>query len=151
MRYEAITPADLVCVTPGAAFEGERQPSREWRLHAAVYAARPDVGAVVHTHSPRATAWSFLGEDLQPETEENEYFGIGSVRTARAAPAGSALLAANALAGLGDSRAVLLERHGVLAVGASVEDALDVAQAVEYQATIAWLLRGESGATRRQS
>jgi L-fuculose-phosphate aldolase len=117
------------------------RPSRELPLHLAVYRARPDVGAVIHTHSPYATAWSFLDLPLEPALEDLEYFGIGPVRTAAWAGPGTDALAANVSQALGGSNAVLLGRHGVLTTGGSVDEALVAARVVEHQARIAWLVR----------
>ena len=126
----------------GAVVRGSGTPSLELPLHLAVYAARPDVGAVVHSHSPHATAWSYLNAPLEPPTEDMTYLGIGPVRTSAPAPAGSARLAERAVRALGASSACLLGRHGVLAVGPTVRAALTVAEAVEHQAQVGWLLRG---------
>ena len=65
------------------------EPSSERRVHLAVYAARPDAGALVHTHSVHATAWSFLDEPLDTGTEELEQAAGGAVLTAPFAPTGS--------------------------------------------------------------
>ena len=116
LPYDAMTADDVLVL--GA--EGERPPSSEWRLHAAIYKARPDANAIVHTHSPKATAWAHRGEDLSPE-----------VRTAAWAKTGTARLAANAVKALGDRDAVLLADHGVVGVGASLADALAVCERVE--------------------
>jgi len=150
--YDAMRPADLVLVGPdGTVLAGDERPSRELWLHLAVYAARPDVGAVVHTHSPHATAWSFLGEPLAPETEEVRYYRIGRVRVAPPAPAGSSDLAAGVPGALGDAAAVLLHGHGVVAVGKTIAQAVTVAEAVEHQAHVAWLLRGAPAAGPAQA
>jgi len=138
MRPRALVTVGLDGVRRGAG----APPSRELPLHLAVYRARPDAGAIVHTHSPRATAWSFLGRPLEPDVEESAYYGIGAVRTSEPAPAGSDALAAAAAEGLGDGKAVLLAGHGVIAVGRDVAEATIVARSVEHQATIAWLLAG---------
>lgn len=139
--YATMRPRDLVTVgIDGAAQEAELPPSRELPLHLAVYRARPDVRAIVHTHSPQATAWSFRGGPLTPDVEESRYYAIGAVHTSAPAPAGSDDLAATATAGLGDGKAVLLAGHGVIAVGAGISEADVVARSVEHQATIAWLL-----------
>lgn len=138
--YIETEPGDLVLVDAEGNASGPHPPSREWRLHAAVYARRPDVGGVVHTHSPHATAWSFLDEPLEPQLEDNEYYATGPIRTAPAAPAGSAA-GVQAATVLGDSAAVLLGRHGVLATGADPEGAATIAAVIERQAQIAWLLR----------
>ena len=141
--YETMEPADLVHVLADDSVRGAHPPSREWRLHAAVYSTLPDVGATVHTHSPHATAWSFLGEELTPSLEENEYYGTGPVLTLPPAPAGSEELAARTAEALRASSAVLLGRHGVVATGGTPEEAAIVAAVVERQAQVAWLLRLE--------
>jgi L-fuculose-phosphate aldolase len=123
LPYEEMTFDDLVTLGPdGAVVAGDCQPSSEWRVHVAVYVARPDARALVHTHSEHATAWS--------EGEEP----LGRWLTAPYFPSGSDEIATAAVAALGDRDAVLLGRHGVLAVGASPAAALDVCVAVEEAA-----------------
>jgi L-fuculose-phosphate aldolase len=143
LPYPEMTADDLVTLAlDGAVVAGEREPSSERRVHLAVYAARPDARALVHSHSVHAMAWSFLEEPLDTGTEELEHAAGGPVLTAPFAPAGSDAIAASAVAALGEQRAVLLGRHGVLALGDSPAQALDVCAAVERQAHVAWLLRG---------
>ena len=140
--YARMRPGDLVAIDLcGMRLSGTRPASRELPLHLAIYRRRPDVQAVIHTHSPHATAWSFLGEPLAPKTEEIAYYGIGDVLTNPPAPSGSSELAETAAATLGDGSAVLLGRHGALAAGPGLTEALEVALAVEHQAQIALLLR----------
>ena len=107
-----------------------------------IYAERPDAGALIHTHSVHATAWSFLDEPLDTQTEELELAVGGAVLTARYAPTGSDEIAQAAVRALGDRGAVLLGRHGVVAV-ARVAGARrsTTAVVVERQAQMAWLLR----------
>jgi L-fuculose-phosphate aldolase len=131
MPYEEMSGHDVVAIDPrGEPAGGSGVPSSEWRVHLAIYAARPDVGAIVHTHSERATAWSHLDEPL------------GTVLTARVAPTGTDEIAAAAVEALGDLGAVLLGRHGVLAVAATPEEALTRCVAVEREAVAAWRTRG---------
>jgi L-fuculose-phosphate aldolase len=150
LAYESMTEDDLVEL--GA--DGEPQPSRgsdpledlrepssERRVHTAIYAARPDVAAIVHTHSVHATAWSFLDEPLDTGTEELAAAVGGPVRTAPYAPTGTEEIAAAAAEALGDRRALLLGRHGVVGVGATPAGALATCVVVERQARVAWLLR----------
>jgi L-fuculose-phosphate aldolase len=142
LPYARMTEADVVTLAlDGSVVSGGREPSSEWRVHLAVYAARPDAGALVHSHSVHATAWSILGEPLDTGTEELEDAAGGAVLTAPFAPTGSGEIAASAVEALGERGAVLLGRHGVLARGSSPARALDVCAAVERQAQIAWLLR----------
>jgi len=140
--YQAMTEEDLVTVDlDGERIAGRRAPSRELALHLAIYRARPDVAAVVHAHGPHAVAWSFLGVPLAPAIEEAEYYDVGTVRVAAAAPAGSAELGAAAAAALRGSAAVLLARHGVVSVAGDLERALVLADVVEHHAQVACLLR----------
>lgn len=114
-------------------------PSQELLLHLAIYRRRPDVGAVIHTHSPYATAWSHRGGPLVPRTEDMDYNAMGEVRCAPPAAPGSPALAGGVVTALGAARAVLLGGHGVVAVGATPADALAAAEVVEHQAHVAWL------------
>jgi L-fuculose-phosphate aldolase len=131
LAYPAMTVNDLVTITmDGAILAGEHEPSSEWRVHVAVYAARPDARVLVHTHSEHATAWSQSGEPL----------GLApgaSVLTAPFAASGSDEIATAAVAALGDREAVLLGHHGVLAVGDTPARALEVCAAVERAARAA--------------
>ena len=143
LPYGTMTEDDVVTLDlDGEVVAGEREPSSERRVHLAVYAARPDAAALVHTHSTHATAWSFLGEPLDTSTEELEQAAGGAVATAPYAPTGSDEIAAAAALALGDRGAVLLGLHGVLALGDTPARALTTAIVVERQAQLAWLLRG---------
>ena len=142
LPYEQMSEEDLVAIGPdGETGEGHGQPSTEWRVHVAIYAARADVGAIVHTHSVHATAWSFNDEPLETGTEEREAATGGAVLTAPYAPTGSEKIAAAAAEALGNRSAVLLGRHGVVGVGTTPAEALAICVVVERQAQLAWLLR----------
>lgn len=140
--YETMQSADIVGVDlDGQPLAPHRtEPSRELPFHLAIYQARPDVQAILHTHSPHASAWSFLGRELTPETEDVGYYDVGPIRTTAYEPSGSSQLAMAAVAALGASRAVLLARHGVVAAARSLPEAIGIAQAVEHQAHVALLL-----------
>jgi L-fuculose-phosphate aldolase len=114
---------------PPAADEGAR-PSSEWRLHGAIYAARADVNAIVHTHSPRATSLACAGRGIPPFHYMIALAG-GDIRCMPYATFGSAELAASAVAGLEGRRATLLSNHGVVAVGPTLRVAQAVAREVE--------------------
>lgn len=63
--YETMQAEDIVTIDlEGHVLEGELLPSSEWRLHTAIYKARPDAGAVVHTHSPYATAYATMDKPI---------------------------------------------------------------------------------------
>ena len=132
LPYAVMGPGDLVEVSPdGAVLSGARRPSSEWRLHAAVYAARPEAMAVVHTHSPMATALSCAREGIPPFHYMIALAGGDDIRCARYATFGTEALAANCVAALEGRRAALLANHGVVAFGAGLAAARALAEEVE--------------------
>lgn len=129
--YAETKPGQLVELTlAGEARPSSERPSSEWRMHAAIYAARPEVEAIVHTHSPRATALACAGRGIPPFHYMIALAG-GDIRCTRYCTFGTAELAASAVEGLEGRRAVLLGNHGVMAVGASLREAYAVATEVE--------------------
>ena len=102
-------------------------------MHRAIYAARPEVQAIVHTHSPRATALACAGRSL-PAFHYMIALAGGDVRCMPYATFGSDALADHAVQGLEDRRAVLLANHGVVAVGTTPRRAAAVAAEVENMA-----------------
>jgi L-fuculose-phosphate aldolase len=141
MRPEQLTPVDAV----GGRNLGTGRPSGELPLHLEAYGARSDIGAVVHTHSPYATAWSYLDRQLEPETDDLAYYQVGRVFTAPVAPAGSEELARGAAMRLRHANAVLLAGHGVVTVADTVDLAVVRAQIVEHVARVAWLVLAANG------
>jgi L-fuculose-phosphate aldolase len=129
--YRQLEPAEIVELqAEGAPRAGGLRPSSEWRLHAAIYAERPEVSAIVHTHSPRATALSCAGLGI-PAFHYMIALAGGAIRCMPYATFGTDELAANAVRGLEGRRATLLANHGVVAVGASLREAHAVAFEVE--------------------
>ena len=150
MRYHEIDSRDIVAVDLDTGAWDRPCPSVELPMHLALYRARPDVGAIVHTHSPYATAWSFTGCALAevgsdrsligPRTEELDYYGLGDIpTTAIAYPAGSQKLAEQVVAWMPAGGALLLREHGVLVAGRTLSEALSRAEAIEHQAQVSWL------------
>lgn len=132
LPYAGMTPDDLVWLDPaGQVLEGARKPSSEWPFHAAIYAARPDIAAIVHTHSPRATALSCARRGLPAFHYMIALCGGPDVRCAEYATFGTALLAENAVAAMAGRKAVLLANHGVIAGGRSLAGAWQIAFEVE--------------------
>lgn len=132
LPYAETGVGDLVEVAPdGAVLGGRRRPSSEWRLHAAIYAARPEAAAVVHTHSSKATALSCAREGIPPFHYMVALAGGHDVRCAAYATFGTEALAANCVAALEGRRAALLANHGVVAVGAGLAAARALAEEVE--------------------
>jgi L-fuculose-phosphate aldolase len=139
VAYDALRPSDVVEVGErGEVLSGGLAPSTEWRLHAAIYAARPEVGAVVHAHSSFATTLSCLRRSIPAVHYMVAAAGGNDVRCAPYATFGTAELAAGALAALVERRACLLSNHGQVAVHANLAGALRLAGDVEELAAIYW-------------
>lgn len=132
LPYAALTEGDLVDLAlDGRVLAGSRRPSSEWRLHAEIYAARPEAQAIIHTHSPRATALSCARRGLPPFHYMIALAGGDDIRCAAYATFGTAELARSALPALEGRRACLLANHGVVALGASLAAAETLAREVE--------------------
>ena len=104
--------------------------------HMAVYAARPDVGAVIHTHSVYASAFAVAGAPIPCVLDEQVIALGGTIEVAEYGASASQALADNAVRALGNRAAVLLRHHGVLGVGADVDEAVAVVDLVERVAKV---------------
>jgi L-ribulose-5-phosphate 4-epimerase len=139
VRYDALEPADHPVVDRrDGSWEGGQAPSSELPLHLGLMAS-PDVGAVVHTHSRYAAAFSVARLDLPFICNENIAIRAERVLVTDYAPPGTVELAEQVLHTLAEqpgSRAVLLANHGVVAVGPDLDAAYVVAQSVEWTAEI---------------
>ncbi len=138
---EALTEDAIVELGLDGTARGEGKPSSEWRLHARIYAERPDADAVVHTHSTFATTLACLRQDLPAVHYMLAITGGERVRCSRYAPFGTGDLAAAALEALGEGRACLLANHGLVAVGSNLEQAFRIAVEVETVAEYWWRAR----------
>jgi L-fuculose-phosphate aldolase len=118
----------------GESVASSRRPSSEWRMHAAIYAQRVDAIAIVHTHSPRATALACAGRGIPPFHYMIALAG-GDIRCTPYATFGTPELADTAVRGLAGRRAALLGNHGVITIGGSLDEAHAVAVEVENLAT----------------
>ncbi len=128
---------EIVVVDAGlATVEGDMAPSSESLLHAAVYAARPDVGGIVHTHAVYSSAAAVAGLEIPPIVDEMVVALGGAVRVSEYAPPASEEVAENVCAALGGRDAALIRNHGAVAVGESPRAALETAMLVERAARI---------------
>jgi len=142
LDYETMTPEDVVVVDEERDLVlGERGPSFEADVHLAVYAARPDVHAVFHTHSIYASAYAVAGEKIPALVEEMVVYVGGEVEVAEYGRSGSDELAEAVVASLEDRAAVLLRNHGVLTAAKDLKKAYRVALLVERCAQICALAR----------
>lgn len=142
-RKDELVSSDLVAVSlraagdaaPGAPGAG-RRPSSDVAIHRAVYEARPDVNALVHAHLPAAMALTLAGEVPDPAALPETALLLPRLPFVPFATPGSAELAAGIAAAFATGPeplpgAVLLERHGAVAVGVNVDEAVDRLELVE--------------------
>ncbi|AVO46594.1 L-fuculose-phosphate aldolase [Phreatobacter cathodiphilus] len=129
--YDKLEPQHVVAMRWDGSFDGDVLPSSEWRFHRDILRARPDLNAVVHTHSTHATAVSILGRDIPAIHYAIAAAGGPSIRCAPYAIFGSQELADAVLTALEGRRACLMAHHGVIAAHASIAQALALAVTVE--------------------
>ena len=132
LSYPTMQPEDIVEIdAAGSVRAGRYRPSTELPLHRAIYAARPKVRAIVHTHSPHATALSCARRGLPAFHYMIAVAGGCEVRCADYATFGSEQLATHTLRALDDRKAALLANHGVVSLGENIEEALSIATEIE--------------------
>jgi len=136
MYKGALSPEMLVRVDREGrpAYAGQRAPSSEWLIHAAILRARPDVTAVVHCHAPKATTLVNCDLPFLPISTESAFLA----RTGRIPfiMPGTDALAAALVDALGQGWAVLMKNHGLLVAARSLRRAADITQIVERTADI---------------
>ena len=132
LPYAQTKPDDLIHLgLDGTVLGGSRKPSSEWPFHVAIYQARPDAQAIVHTHSPRATALSCTRRGIPAFHYMIALCGGADVRCAEYATFGTPELAENAVKALEGRKAVLLANHGVIALGQTLAGAHVIVAEVE--------------------
>jgi L-fuculose-phosphate aldolase len=131
MPAEAMNPHDMVQMDFAGNAHGSRPPSSEWRFHRDILHARPEVGAVIHTHSMFATTLACLRRDIPPFHYMIAVAGGDSIRCAPYALFGTQALSDAALAALQDRKACLLANHGMIALGRDLDAALALTVEVE--------------------
>lgn len=136
-----LTPESMVLVAPDGQVVGAGRPSSEWRFHRDILAARPDVHAVVHVHSPFATTLACLGIEIPPFHYMIAVAGGTTIRCAPYALFGTQALSDHALVALRERKACLLANHGMIALGRDLEDAMAVCTEVESLCEQYWRAR----------
>ena len=137
MAYDACTAQDMVALgldgkaSAVAAGQTPRRPSSEWRFHRDIYAARPEAGAVVHAHSPFATALACQQQGVPAFHYMVARFGGDDVRCAAYATFGSQELSAAILSALDARCGCLMAHHGMVVFGRDLDHALALALELE--------------------
>jgi L-fuculose-phosphate aldolase len=130
--YDDLTPRTIgVHALDGRAVDAPLAPTTELPLHLAVYERSPDIDAIVHTHSPAATAVTLLADELPSIHYYVSLFG-GPIRVAPYARFGIAELAERCAAALEDRKGALLEHHGALTGAGTLGEAYTLALHLEW-------------------
>jgi L-fuculose-phosphate aldolase len=138
MAYDTMKARDVVAVTAQGDARGARLPSSEWRFHRDLYLAREDLHAIVHAHSPFATALACMPRGIPSFHYMVALAGGRDIRCAPYRTFGTQALADQAVAAMKGRRACLLANHGMIAAGGSLAEALALAVEVETLAEIYW-------------
>ena len=142
MRYDEIAAADVVVVAmDGHVVNGARVPSSELPMHLALYQARPDAGAIVHTHSTYATALAVLGLSIPAVHYAIAAVGASRVPLVPYATYGTDDLAEHVRAAIDTANGALLANHGAVALGADLAGAANAAETLEFLARTYYLAR----------
>ena len=131
MAYEALVHDDIPLVDLRGRWFGRCRPSSEWRFHRDILKARGEIGAIVHTHSPKATSLACTGRGIPAFHYMIAVAGGADIRCAPYHTFGSQELSAAAVEALTGRLACLLANHGVIALGTDLDDALSRAGEVE--------------------
>ena len=132
LPVSAMTPASMVRMDlAGKVLQGGK-PSSEWRFHRDILAARPEIGAVIHTHSTYATTLACLRRDVPAVHYMIAMAGGDNLRCTPYSVFGEQELSDHVLEALHGRKACLLGNHGMIALGTDLNDALAVAVEVEF-------------------
>lgn len=129
--YEDLTPESIAYVHKDGSNEGPIAPSSEWRFHRDILLARDDVNAIVHAHPTYCTILAIHGREIPAVHYMIAIFGGSTVRVAPYAIYGSQALSDHAVSALKERQACLLDHHGSIALGATLEQAFWRAEELE--------------------
>jgi len=141
-----LKPEDIVKIDPqGNVIEGVFKPSIEWHFHNAIYKRRLDVNAVIHTHSPMTTGLALAGKKIEPVTLESAVM-LADVPILEFKYPGTKELGDLVAENILGHRAVILQNHGVIAVGYDLIEALTTIEVLEEVATMMFVASHFGGA-----
>jgi len=125
MIYEEMTASDvLVMTSEGTVLEGDRTPSVDTRALLYIFQKMPHINAVIHTHQPAATAIGLVADELPCCLTTLANATRGAVKVCEYSSAASLDMGIQTVKYAGDKLAVILKHHGVMALGASLKEAL---------------------------
>ncbi len=142
-KYETLKPEDIVFMglnEDSVNNDSNNKPSSEWRFHRDIYVNKNEAQAIVHAHSPHATAVSSHGKSIPPFHYMIALAGGEDIKCADYATFGTEELSNNVIKALENRSACLMSNHGQVAFGKNLDQAFELAQEIEnicHQYTIA--------------
>ena len=130
-KYDTLKEEDIVFVSNDGNHDTNLKPSSEWRFHKDIYLKKPDAKAIVHAHSPHATAVSAHGKDIPAFHYMIALAGGDSIKCAKYATFGTQELSNNIIDALENRKACLMSNHGQVAFGENLESAFELAEELE--------------------
>ena len=136
-RYETLVPEDIVFLALKEKYDNLRMfnsslnPSSEWRFHQDIYLKKKEAKAIVHAHSPHATAVSAHGEPIPAFHYMIALAGGDDIKCAEYATFGTSELSINILKALENRKACLMSNHGQITFGVNLKQAFELAEEVE--------------------
>ena len=132
-KYETLKPEDIVFMGLNEDEKNDptNKPSSEWRFHRDIYTNKKEAQAIVHAHSPHATAVSSHGKPIPPFHYMIALAGGDDIKCAEYATFGTEELSKNVIKALENRSACLMSNHGQVAFGKNLEDAFELAQEIE--------------------
>ena len=141
-----LKPDDIVKIDlEGNVLDGVFKPSMEWHFHAAIYNRRLDVNAVIHTHSPMTTGLALAGKKIEPITLESAVM-LADVPILEFRYPGTKELGEIVANNIMGHRAVIMQNHGVIAVGYDLIEALTTIEVLEEISTMTFVASHFGGA-----
>ena len=137
LDYDSLAPEDMVRVNIKTLKheKGGNKPTSEKGLHGGVYEVRPDVGAIVHTHSKYCSVFAACRMPLEIIDESlKDIIGSGVIYIADYGRTGTEKLTENTIKSLGDRKGCILSNHGMIACGKDLEEAFQIAMSIEEAA-----------------
>lgn len=132
LDYTRLTAEDMVKVDiKTLEYEGDLKPTSEKGIHGGVYAGRPDVGAVIHTHSKYCAIFAAARKDVPVCGEEMEKIFGSKVRLAGYGLPGTKKLWNHTIEALGKNNGCIMANHGMLCVGKTMEEAFENCRRLE--------------------
>ncbi len=130
-KYDTLKEEDIVFVSSDGNHDINLKPSSEWKFHKDIYLKKPDAKAIVHAHSPHASAVSAHGKDIPAFHYMIALAGGDSIKCAKYATFGTQELSDNIIDALENRKACLMSNHGQVAFGENLESAFELAEELE--------------------